>query len=164
MAEDKVRTLTIDKWHELAMNGAPLPMRVPINGISMAPLIRRNRDMVTIMPLKEPPVVGDIVMFSDPRVEERYVLHRLWKVEGDRVLTWGDNCVGPDAPLTPDRLWGKAVLIERGKRVITPKPARGLRWARFRHPIVRVKQRLLRLVYALWRRVKPFVRKEKNQA
>lgn len=108
-------------------------MRIPINGVSMYPLIRRNRDMVTIMPLDGPFRIGDIVMFSDPRVSKRYVLHRVWQMDEDRVLTWGDNCDGPDAWMSRDCVWGRAVLIERGPKQIYPDAKKGLRLAKFWH-------------------------------
>ncbi len=109
-----------------------VPMRIPIHGNSMFPLVRMDRDMVTIMPVQERPRVGDIVMFHDP-AGERFVLHRLWKSEEDRALTWGDNCDRPDGWMPWDMVWGKAVLIERGGRNITPDPKKGLPWARVCH-------------------------------
>jgi len=115
-------TLSIAQWHEYAAQGVNMPMRIPIRGVSMYPLIRLDRDMVTIMPLDAAPHVGDIVLFADPLVERRYVLHRLWAVSGTSVITWGDNCDGPDREMTMDCLWGKAVMIERGRCRIIPDP------------------------------------------
>ena len=127
------QTLTIPEWHAMAQAGNAVPMRILIHGGSMYPLIRMDRDYVTIMPLKEKITVGDIVMFSDPR-RERYVLHRVWRIEGNKVLTWGDNCRRPDPWMPMDAIWGKATLIERGKKRIVPRPARGVRMARIWHP------------------------------
>ena len=128
------QTLTIPEWHAMAQSGTELPMRILIHGGSMYPLIRMDRDYVTIMPLKESIRVGDIVMFSDPQ-KERYVLHRVWRIEESRVLTWGDNCRHPDPWLPMDAIWGRAVLIERGKRRIVPHPVRGVWMARIWHPL-----------------------------
>lgn len=124
--------ITIPEWHAMAQAGHPVPMRIPIHGVSMFPLIRIDRDIVTIVPLEGKPEIGDIVLFSDP-ARGRYVLHRVWKTEEERVLTWGDNCELPDRWLPWDAVWGQAVLIERGRRVIRPDPRKGLIWAKIWH-------------------------------
>ena len=144
------QTLTIPEWHAMAQSGTAVPMRILIHGGSMYPLIRMDRDYVTIMPIKEKIRVGDIVLFSDP-YQDRYVLHRVWRIEGNRVLTWGDNCRRPDPWMPLDAIWGKAALIERGKKRIVPHPARGVRMAWIWHPLSD-KFRYLRGVWAAVRR------------
>ena len=124
--------ISIPLWHAMAQTGCMIPMRIPIHGNSMYPLVRMDRDLVTIVPLQEIPQAGDIVLIADPS-RDRYVLHRVWKAEGDRVLTWGDNCEKPDGWMPGNAIWGKAILIERGKRSITPDPEKGLRLARIWH-------------------------------
>lgn len=133
----KNRSLSIPEWHALALEGKELPVRILINGVSMFPLIRRNRDYVTIMPLRGEPAEGDIVMFLNPRREGGYVLHRVWKVRDGRVLTWGDNCKKPDGWLQLEDIWGKAVLIERGGKRIVPDPEKGLSLAKAWHVLGR---------------------------
>ena len=128
-----MKKISVPQWHEMARSGEAPPMRILIQGNSMFPLIRRNRDYVTILPLEGAPSVGDIVLFSDPLREERYVLHRVWRIERDAVLTWGDNCPAPDEWLPADAVWGRAALIERGRRTIYPQPGRGMALARFWH-------------------------------
>ena len=148
--------ISIPEWHGMAQEGCIIPTRIPIHGNSMYPLVRMDRDLVTIVPLQEMPQVGDIVLFADP-VHDRYVLHRVWRATEDRVLTWGDNCEYPDRWMPLDAVWGKVILIERGKRSITPDPEKGLRLARIWHrtgkvyrwshlQVSRVKCRLKRLV------------------
>lgn len=164
MERSKVIPLSIASWHELTLEGIVPPMRIPINGVSMYPLIRRNRDMVSIVPITEPLTVGDIVLFADPRVPNRYVLHRLWAVNGNKVQTWGDNCDGPDGWLPDTCIWGKAVLIERGKRHIHPSPGKGMKLARLWHPVGKrmrhSKARVYRLLRPVWRLVKPLIRRK----
>ena len=125
-------SLSVSEWHRLSLEGTMLPVRTLIGGYSMEPLIRYNRDYVTIIPLSESLAVGDIVLFSDP-YQKRYVLHRVWTLENERVLTWGDNCDSPDAWMTVNDIWGKVILIERGKHKITPDARKGLLFARFWH-------------------------------
>lgn len=130
-----IQNLSLAQWHRLAGEGVCPPMRVQVIGISMIPLLRARRDYVTIVPVTEPPQRGDIMLFADPLREKRYVLHRVWQVGEDAVLFWGDNCARPDGWIPLSQVWGKAVLIERGKRRITPDPARGLRMARCWHVV-----------------------------
>lgn len=125
------KTLSIAEWHRLAQEGTKLPVRIPLMGWSMYPLVRFNKDIVTITPLDEMIKTGDIVLFVQP--EERYIVHRVWKLKDGKVLTWGDNCPTPDGWLPIEDIWGKAVLIERGRRRIRPNPEKGMKWAGFWH-------------------------------
>ena len=126
------RSLSIPEWHRLAKEGTAPPVRIMLNGGSMFPLIRWNRDHVTIVPLEKVPVRGDIVLITDPQME-RFVMHRVWEVRDGRILTWGDNCPKPDGWLPEEAIWGKAILIERGRRKIKADPRKGIRWAQFWH-------------------------------
>lgn len=152
------QTLSIPQWHALAREGSPLPMRILIQGWSMYPLIRKNQDYVTILPLDAPPRRGDIVLFSDP-ARERYVLHRIWKTAAGSTLTWGDNCQDPDGWIPMDAVWGKAVLIERGKRKIRPHPRQGLLLACVLHALLPAR----RFAGAIKRRVKRRIKTAKGE-
>ncbi len=127
-----IKTISIPEWHQLAEKGTTLPVRIQLNGESMFPLVRKNRDYITVVPLKEKPVAGDAVLFYEPRTD-RYIVHRVWDVRDERILTWGDNCPKPDGWQPREVVWGKITRIERGKRTISPNPEKGLRWARFWH-------------------------------
>ena len=128
------RSLFILEWRRMALEGTAPPVRIQLNGDSMYPLIRRNWDYVTVVQLQEKPVAGDLVLFAD-RNPGRYIVHRVWDVKDGSVLTWGDNCMKPDGWFPLHSIWGKIVLIERGKRKIHPNAEMGLRWARFWHRI-----------------------------
>lgn len=127
--QEALQVYTIERWHQETEGGRFIPLRIPIHGYSMFPLVRYMKDYVTIVPVQGDLVVGDIVMFHDP-VGSRYVLHRIIRLEGNRVLTRGDNCSGSDRPIRLEDVWGRAVLIERGKKNLKPDPAKGLRHAR----------------------------------
>ena len=144
--------LSIPEWHTMAQAGSILPMRILIHGGSMYPTVRMDKDYVTIMPLDRPVQVGDIVLFADPRAP-RYVLHRVWRLDGDRVLTWGDNCKCPDAWIPLDAVWGRATLVERGKRQIRPDPQKGLRLARVWHRVGGPYRWCKQYYYAVKRRI-----------
>ncbi len=126
------RSLSIPEWHQMATKGNAPPVRIPLNGYSMFPLIRKDIDYVTIIPLDRQLVVGDIVLFAEPDTG-RYVMHRVWEIQDGKVLTWGDYCEKPDRWCPMEMIWGRAILIERGRKKIHPNPAKGMRWARFWH-------------------------------
>ena len=126
------RTLSIAEWCELAQEGTRLPVRIPLMGHSMFPLVRYNRDLVTVVPLDKPVQIGDIVLFAD-HGRNLYVMHRVWALKDKTVQTWGDNCDGPDGWFPMEAVWGRVILIERGSREIHPDPQKGIRWAKFWH-------------------------------
>ncbi len=137
----------------MALEGSAPPVRIQLNGGSMFPLVRMNRDYVTIVPPERELVPGDIVLFSEANTE-RYVVHRVWEIHNGQVLTWGDNCLRPDGWFPREVIWGQVVLIERGKRRITPEPRKGLRWARFWHHGSKVYRLYRRYRNGIVRRIK----------
>lgn len=147
------KSLAIPEWHKMAMEGNAPPVRIMLNGGSMNPLIRWNKDYVTIVPPNRELIPGDIVLFAEP-VTERYVVHRIWESRNGRVLTWGDNCNAPDGWLPEDAIWGQVILIERGRREICPDPVKGLRWAKFWHKAGKLYRLIKRYHNGLARRIK----------
>ena len=112
----KSRALSVAQWRELTKEGLFIPVRFHLSGNSMWPLIRIHRDQVTVHPIHRPLKRGDIVLFADDL--GRYVVHRVWKLEEDHVVTLGDHCHWPDAPLRYDQIWGLVTEMERsGRRV-----------------------------------------------
>ena len=147
------RSLSIPEWHRMAMEGAAPPVRIQLDGDSMYPLVRRNRDYVTVVPLQERLIAGDLVLFFDGN-SERYIVHRVWEVKDGAVLTWGDSCAMPDGLISLDAVWGKIALVERGKHKFFPDPNKGLRWAKFWHRIRPIYMFYLRIRLAIGRRIK----------
>lgn len=115
----QLRTLTVAEWRKLTEQGDCLPVRITLQGGSMRPLIRREKDFVTILPLTRPVKKGDIVLFADPRQPGRYVVHRVNKVTTDHVITQGDHCIRADALLRPEQIWGLVTRVERGEKVLS---------------------------------------------
>ena len=148
-----IKQLSLPEWHRAVQDGIVLPMRIQVRGISMYPLLRSKRDYVTILPLEDCPRRGDVILFIDPHREARYVLHRVWQIEHDIILPWGDNCAAPDGWIPLSCVWGKAVLVERGKRKIKLDPEKGLQLAGFWHvagriwrAAIRIRRRIGRLI------------------
>lgn len=128
------KTISILEWNKLANEGTAPPVRIQLNGVSMYPLIRMNLDYVTVASISDTLATGDVVLFKN-RDTNRYVVHRIWKVEDGKVLIWGDNCPQPDGWYQMNEVLGKVVKIERGKRIIHPNPNTGLRWAKIWHKV-----------------------------
>lgn len=114
------RALSVEEWHTLAQEGIALPTQTLVNGVSMWPLVRRNRDVITVVPLQQPPRIGQIVLFPSPTRREVYVIHRVWRIDGARVQTLGDNCIYPDQWQPVQNMWGLVTDIARGARHIDP--------------------------------------------
>ena len=90
MSATETRRLTIPQWRELSQSGTVLPMRIPLDGDSMRPLIRRGKDMVTFLPVTRPLQRGDVVLFEYPA--GRYVAHRIFRISFEQMKTLGDHC------------------------------------------------------------------------
>ena len=136
--------LGIEKWRELGENGTPIPIRIPVHGFSMMPLIRPEKDMITIMPLVRAPMVGDIVMFR--RSDGKYIVHRVYKTFTDGIQTWGDNCLVADAPRKRKDVFGLIVSVERNEKIYrldTDKQrAYGIKWMKYGRHVWTVQKRM----------------------
>ena len=108
--------LSVDEWHRLALEGAQIPVNLTLSGESMRPILRKNRDTVTVIPVYRRLKRGDIVLFR--RNDGMNVIHRIAKIKGETVVTLGDNCVYRDDPVNISQVWGIAVsAVRNGKKI-----------------------------------------------
>ncbi len=126
-------SLSIEQWIALREGGTEAPpIWFTVVGGSMRPLIRVNRDKVMLVSVEPENIkVGDIVLFPGHFRTANYCLHRVWKLDGDRVQTFGDGLPKPDGWFPRSRILGKAKLIQRGKQTIdceSPQWVRRFRW------------------------------------
>ena len=127
-------SLSIEQWMAMREGGAEAPpIWFTVAGSSMFPLIRVNRDQVMLTSVESEDIkVGDIVLFPGHYKGGEYCLHRVWKLDGDRVQTFGDGNPKPDGWFPRSRILGRAKLIKRGKQTIDcddPKvQRRAARW------------------------------------
>lgn len=128
----KHQSISIQQWYEYAKAGIDIPVKIPLYGSSMEPLIRCKKDIVTVVPLKRELFPGDIVLFERP--DGAFVVHRLYQcsLDGCMIQTWGDNCIQPDQEIYKEKVLGIVVCVEKNGRQIkldTEKQRkRGVRW------------------------------------
>lgn len=113
-------SLSIEQWMALREGGAVAPpIWFTVVGGSMRPFIRVNQDQVMLAAVDPKALkTGDIVLFPGKFRGGDYCLHRVYRLDGDRVQTWGDANPRPDAWMPRSRIWGRAALIKRGNRTI----------------------------------------------
>ena len=100
-------------------NECGIPIWFQVTGNSMYPFIRANKDKILLVPVKQDELkIGDIVLFPGKYKGGEYCLHRLYKMEGDKVQTFGDGNLRPDSWFPKSNIIGKAILIKRGRITI----------------------------------------------
>lgn len=84
-------------------------------GVSMQPLLYEGKTSVVIKPLSRPLKKGDLPLYI--LADNRYVLHRIIKIEGNMVYTRGDNCISCEK-VPMERIIGIVTEIYRKGRTI----------------------------------------------
>ncbi len=131
-------SLSIEQWIALREGGTEAPpIWFTVVGGSMRPLIRRNRDRVMLVSVQPEEIrVGDIVLFPGRFKTANYCLHRVYRLDGDRVQTFGDGNPKPDGWFPRSRILGKVKMIQRGNVAIDCDDAkwrkRAARWVALR--------------------------------
>lgn len=123
--------ISVEDWVKIVEQGYAVVVTIFLQGSSMEPLIRNEKDSITIIPRKHKKLqVGDVVLFR--RAMNDYVVHRIYKVEGGMVQTWGDNCRFPDAPIADNAVIGIVDSVNKnGKKIrLTTEKQRqeGIKW------------------------------------
>lgn len=88
-----------------------------VSGSSMLPFIGHNRDQVVVEAC-DPQTVrrGDIVLMKCPG--EKYILHRVVRVQDGLLLTLGDGNLSYDPPVPLDCVRARVTMILRkGRRI-----------------------------------------------
>ena len=156
MTQDtKTRSIPMEQWCDMAREGAAPPVTICLEGESMRSLIRRGKDPVTIVPLTRPPMKGDVVLF---RLGDRYVVHRVWRLQEGLVQTFGDNCWNPEPWFPVQQVLGQVVKYSRNGRIRWLDTPAARAWGRLWmaiHPIRKCYKRLRALAGRCYRKVFP---------
>lgn len=95
-----------------------------VAGMSMWPFMRHGRDLVFIEKCDVQKVKkGDVVLLQTP--EGVYLLHRIMKRHGDKIVTAGDNKCRYDGEFEISNIKAKVCMVKRGEKIIQ---CRHVRW------------------------------------
>lgn len=113
-------SLSVQEWAEILRNAPEgdknFSIQTRVISWSMYPWIRANQDDICVVPVKKENLkVGDIVFFPWISNDGKYCLHRIVKIDGNRVQTFGDHNRMPDEWIDKNVIVGKATVIYRGK-------------------------------------------------
>lgn len=97
--------------------------KIPLRGISMRPFLENDRDFA-ILTAPTNVSVGDAVLAE--YAPGQYVLHRLWRIDGDHVTLLGDGNLTPEHCRLAD-IRAKAVAFYRKGRQ-RPDLTDGIKW------------------------------------
>ena len=122
-------------------------------GRSMLPMLREDRDLVTVVPPKEPQKKGDVILF---RLESGvYVLHRVIGTKEGLFITRGDNNYTADTAPVKEVLGVLTGFKRRGKEYSVRHPGYRLYaflWTALfpmRRAAFRIRRRLRRILKRL---------------
>ena len=170
--------ISIEEWSELAKEGVFVPVEITLSGASMQPLIRMNRDKVTILPvekteeehsdpenadsensgsqvpdLKEAAPEGSPLKVGDIVLFKLpngiAVVHRIFRIEGEMVTTLGDNLPDPDPPMNRSQILGKVIRIQRGRKILITDSKEMQRYGKICMNLLPIRKRVLKLKYWL---------------
>lgn len=82
-------------------------VRMTVNGSSMLPFIY-DSDVVELEPIHSLPTKGDIALVQCS--EDRYVMHRVVRVEGETLFLRGDAQLHCEGPFTFQNISGKVTM------------------------------------------------------
>ena len=91
-------------------------VRFKIKGYSMYPLLRNNKDEVTLSPFDRDPEVMDIILF---RYRGKHVLHRVIAIDGDRYIIKGDGICLSYEHCTRSDIIGVVTAIHKNRTLET---------------------------------------------
>lgn len=120
-----------------------------VKGQSMNPFLRNARDRVTLAPFTSEALQPGVVVLARELGQERFVLHRIIRREGDSLTLQGDGNVKGTEQTTVDRVMGQVIEVIRGKRHFDTQ---GRTW-RYYSCCWRLLRPMRRWLLALYRRV-----------
>lgn len=154
--KNQTRSISMAQWCALAREGAAPPVTICLEGDSMRPLIRKGRDAVTIVPMQRAPMKGDVVLFT--LGDERYVVHRIWRLDKNMVRTLGDNCLNPEPWFPQEKVLGQVVRFRRDGRTYRLDTPAARMWGKLWmgiHPFRQVCKKQRILAGRCWRKIFP---------
>ncbi len=75
-------------------------------GVSMYPMLKSKENVVDIVPVKRKLEKYDVALYYRP-TDDKYVLHRILRIEEDEYIFYGDNCCAREH-VRPEQVVGVA--------------------------------------------------------
>ena len=123
-------------------------------GQSMYPYVKNTDTIIVVRPPEKLKKYDCILFFERENV---YVLHRLLKIEGDRLLTMGDNNLTFDRPVKSGDVVGVLQGFYRGKRYVEVLDKRISLWVKIGclRPVKVLRIYFYRLIFRIKARFSP---------
>ena len=90
---------------------------IPLKGFSMRPFLEDGRDKALLTRVGELHVGDPVLAFID---HQRYVLHRIVKIEGDNMTLLGDGNLRPEYCKTTDAVASIIGFYRKGRTTLDP--------------------------------------------
>ena len=105
----------LEEYRQLLQNEEIESLPLVISGNSMSPFLIHGRDTVYLSRLKRPAKRGDVLLYQ--RDNGAYVLHRVYKIEGNTLTMVGDAQVIPERGIHPEQVIAVMTsALRKGKR------------------------------------------------
>lgn len=118
--EHNIRVLPADELigHILELLKQTEPVPLVITGNSMSPFLVHGRDTVYLSNVKRPFKRGDMVLYR--RRSGQYVLHRIYKIEGDNLCIVGDAQTQLEHDIMPQQVLAIVTAVKRKDKINKP--------------------------------------------
>ena len=87
-----------------------------ISGGSMTPFLAHGRDVVYLSKVRQPLKRGDMVFYR--RDSGTYVLHRIYRVEGESYTLLGDAQTQTEPGIRPDQILARVTAVRRKGKLL----------------------------------------------
>lgn len=116
--EHKVKVLEPEQLMPPLLDMLAVTETVPlvISGSSMIPFLAHGRDTVYLSKVRKPLRRGDIVLYR--RDSGSYILHRIYRVEGDTYTMVGDAQTWLEPDIRPDQILALVTAVRRKGKLL----------------------------------------------
>lgn len=120
---------------------------IPLKGFSMRPFLEDGRDKALLTRVGELHVGDPVLAFID---HQRYVLHRIVKIEGNNMMLLGDGNLRPEHCKTTDAVASIIGFYRKGRSKLDP--ITGKKWKTYSWIWMRLRP-VRRWLLAFYRRI-----------
>ena len=116
--EHKVKVLEPEQLMPPLLDMLEVTETVPlvISGSSMIPFLAHGRDTVYLSKVRKPLCRGDMVLYR--RDSGNYILHRIFRVEGDTYTMVGDAQTWLEPGIRPDQILALVTAVRRKGKLL----------------------------------------------